>query len=92
MGQTNVNIRIDEDLKQEFDSLCTELGLSMTTAFNVFVRTVVRQRGIPFPVALDTPNAGTLAAIAEVQKMKHNSNKKLYSSFSELLKEIEADV
>lgn len=92
MGQTNVNIRMDEGLKQEFDWLCTELGLSMTTAFNVFARTVVRRRGIPFEIALDSPNEETISAIKEVQQMKQNPNKKLYSSFSELLKEVADDV
>ena len=92
MSQTNINIRMDEVLKQDFDRLCNELGLSMTAAFNIFARTVVRQKRIPFPVALDTPNAETLAAIAEVQRMKREPNKKLYSNFSELLKEVEADV
>lgn len=66
MAQTNLNIRIDENLKQEFDKMCNELGMTMTTAFNIFAKTVVRQRGIPFPVSLDTPNAATLAAIDDV--------------------------
>ena len=92
MAQTNVNIRMDEGLKQEFDWLCTELGLNMTTAFNVFARAVVRNRRIPFEIALDTPNAETIAAIDEVRQAKKNPNKKLYSNFSELLKEVEADV
>ena len=92
MSQTNINIRMDENLKKDFDKLCNELGLNMTTAFNIFARTVVRQNGLPFPVALDTPNAETLAAIAEVQRMKCDPNKRLYANFSELLKEVEADV
>ena len=92
MGQTNINIRMDEGLKREFDKLCNELGLNMSSAFNIFARTVVRKKGIPFPVILDVPNSETLEAIAEVQKMKHKPNKKLYSNFAELVKEIKADV
>jgi len=53
MAQTNVNIRMDENLKQQFDRLCNELGLTMSTAFNVFAKTMVRQQRIPFDVALD---------------------------------------
>ena len=53
MAQTNVNIRMDENLKKEFDWLCGELGLNMTTAFNLFARIVVRQHRIPFDIALD---------------------------------------
>ena len=91
MAQTNINIRMDEGLKQEFDLLCNELGLNMTTAFNVFARAVVRHRKIPFEIALE-PNTETLKAIAEIQKAKKSPDKKLYSGFSELLKEVEADV
>ena len=92
MSQINVNIRMDENIKQEFERLCTELGLNMTTAFNIFARTVVRQHRIPFELALDTPNAETIEAINEVRQAKGNPNKKLYDSFADLLKEVEADV
>ncbi|WP_018211125.1 type II toxin-antitoxin system RelB/DinJ family antitoxin [Desulfitobacterium hafniense] len=92
MAQTNINIRMDENLKQDFDRLCSELGLTMTTAFNIFAKTMVRQNGIPFPVSLGMPNVETLAAINEIQRMKQEPNKKLYSSFSELLSEVETDV
>ena len=92
MSQTNINIRMDAGLKQEFDKLCSKLGLNMTAAFNIFARAVVRQNGIPFPVSLEMPNAGTLEAIAEVKKMRREPKKKLYASFSELLNEVEADV
>ena len=71
MAQTNINIRMDEVLKQDFDRLCGELGLTMTTAFNIFAKTVVRQHGIPFPVALDTPNAEALAAVEDVNKRRN---------------------
>jgi len=51
MAQTiNVNIRMDEELKKEAEKLFTELGMNMTTAFNVFVRQAVRTGGIPFEV------------------------------------------
>ena len=48
MAQTNVNIRMEENLKKQFDNLCNELGLTMTSAINIFAKTMVRQRGIPF--------------------------------------------
>ena len=45
-----VNIRIDDNLKERADSLFEELGLNMTTAINIFVRQVIRQGGIPFEI------------------------------------------
>ena len=56
MAQTNINIRIDENLKQEFEHLCNEFGLNMSTAFNIFAKTVVRQQKIPFEISLKLPN------------------------------------
>lgn len=53
MAQTNINIRMDDNLKQQFDHLCKELGLNMSTAFNIFAKTMVRQQRIPFEVSLD---------------------------------------
>jgi DNA-damage-inducible protein J len=48
-----VNIRIDDDLKEQADSLFEELGMNMSTAVNVFIRQTVRQRKIPFAIAAD---------------------------------------
>lgn len=48
-----VNIRLDDKLKEEADTLFHELGLSMTTAFNLFLRQVVIRRGIPFEITVD---------------------------------------
>ena len=49
-----VNIRIDDSLKQKADSLFDELGLNMTTAVNIFVRQAVRQGRIPFDITVNT--------------------------------------
>ena len=47
---TQVNIRIDDELKARADALFTELGLNITTAFTMFIRQAVREGGIPFEV------------------------------------------
>lgn len=49
-----VNIRIEDSLKERADSLFDELGLNMTTAINIFVRQVVRQGRIPFDITTHT--------------------------------------
>jgi len=89
MAQTNVNIRIDETLKQEFDCLCQDLGLTMTTAFTVFAKTAVRWCGIPFEITMDIPNKETIAAIEEVQAMKKDpSFGKAYTDVDVMMKEL----
>lgn len=67
MTQSNISIRIDNQLKQQFDSLCNELGLSMTSALNLFVKTVVREQRIPFEIALYKPKKETIKAIEDAE-------------------------
>ena len=42
MANTNINIRMDADLKRQFEAFCADMGMTMTTAFNVFARKAVR--------------------------------------------------
>ena len=50
MSQTTMSIRVDSDLKQRFDFLCDEFGLSNTSALMLFIKTVVRECRIPFEI------------------------------------------
>ena len=68
MKNVNVTLRVDEDLKKEAEALFSELGLNMTTAFNIFLRQSVREQGIPFQVSKHIPNAVTLAAMDAAEK------------------------
>lgn len=47
---TNVNIRMDEELKKQAEKLFSDLGMNMSTAINVFVRQAIRYGGIPFEI------------------------------------------
>ncbi len=49
----NVNFRMDADLKNSMEQACSELGMSMTTAFTIFAKKVSRERRIPFEVSVD---------------------------------------
>lgn len=51
MAQTNLNIRMDDNLKKEFESFCSDVGMNMTTAFCVFAKTVVRLQKFPFEIS-----------------------------------------
>lgn len=50
MAQSALTIRLNSDLKMQFDRLCEEFGMSTNTAFNIYVRQVVRSRRIPFAI------------------------------------------
>ena len=53
MSQSTLSVRMDEDLKQEFDAVCTDLGLSMSTAITMLAKKMAREQRLPFEVALD---------------------------------------
>ena len=54
MAQTvNVNFRLDEADKKKMESVCSELGLSMSAAFTIFAKKVGREHRIPFEVSVD---------------------------------------
>lgn len=76
MPQTTFSVRMDENLKKQFDALCTDFGMNATTAFNVFARTVVRERRIPFEIVSSkkelTRNDGLQAFMALREEAKMN--------------------
>ncbi len=53
MAQTNISIRIDEELKKQFEKFCSDTGMTMTTAFNIFVKKAVKEQRIPFEITAD---------------------------------------
>ena len=60
MAQSAVTVRIDSEMKSQFDELCEQFGMSANTAFNIFVKAVVRSRSIPFTIKgnkLEQPSA-----------------------------------
>ena len=68
MAQSNIYIKIDENLKKQFDFLCNEFGLTMSAAINIFVKTVVRENRIPLDLSLHVPNETTKKAIEDTEK------------------------
>ena len=89
MATTNLNIRIDKDIKDQAEEIFNELGLNMTTAVNMFLRAAIREQGIPFELKLDVPNETTAAAIEEGRKMMSDSSAPRYSSMDTLKEALE---
>ena len=53
MAQTLVNVRMDEEVKRSMEETCKELGITMSTAFNIFARKMSREKRITFEVSID---------------------------------------
>jgi len=53
MGTVQTTIRLDADTKQQFEAVVNQLGMSASTAYNLFARATIRKQGLPFDVVLD---------------------------------------
>ncbi|MBQ1308249.1 MAG: type II toxin-antitoxin system RelB/DinJ family antitoxin [Ruminococcus sp.] len=89
MAQTNVNIRMDESTKKAFDAFCSEIGLSVSSVFNMFAKTVVREQRIPFEITTEVPNDTTKRAIENARNGIGLSRE--FHSVTELMEDLNAD-
>ena len=84
MATTNLNIRTDKEIKEQAEQIFSDLGLNMTTAVNMFLRSTIRENGIPFDLKLEVPNEVTTAAIEEGRLIASDPDVKGYTDISEL--------
>lgn len=88
MAQTLVNFRIDETTKKQLEQICSELGLTMSTAFNIFAKKVIREKRIPFEISIDPfYSENNMKAISE--SMKQLEEGKVIVKTMQELKEME---
>ena len=59
MEKVNINIKMDKELKRQFKSFCNTVGMSMTTAFTLFVKKILGENKIPFDLYHEMPNSET---------------------------------
>lgn len=87
---TNLNIRVDSNLKKEAENLFKKLGLNMSSAINVFLAQSVREQAIPFEIYVEKPSKKLNKALKEVDKMeKHPDKYKSYNNMEELIEDLD---
>ena len=86
MQTANINIRTDSNLKKKADALYNKLGLTMSTAINMFLIESVRTNSLPLSLKLDEPNEETIKAIEEGKKIIKNKKIKGYNNIKDLRK------
>ena len=84
---TNLTISMDSDLKEKADVLFSELGMDLSTAFNLFVKESLRVGGIPFEL---TPNKETIEVMEEAKRITYDSSIKGYNNLDELFEELKS--
>ncbi|MCF0111909.1 MAG: type II toxin-antitoxin system RelB/DinJ family antitoxin [Erysipelotrichaceae bacterium] len=89
METTNLNIRTDKEVKANAEKIFEELGLTMTTAINIFLRQVIRENGIPFELKLHIPNETTVSAMEQSGSIVKDTSVKGYHSMDELKESLE---
>ena len=79
---------MDTKLKAQAETLFAELGMNLSTAFNIFVRQSLREGGIPFEIKLEQPNKETIAALMEAERIANDPSIKGYNDLDELFAEL----
>ena len=69
MANTHIHVRIDEDAKKQAQQIFGDMGLDITTAVNMFIRQVIRNRSFPFlPSADPFYSDNNMAYLARVRE------------------------
>ena len=74
--------------RKQADRLFEELGMNLTTAFNIFVRQSLREGRIPFDISLNQPGGETSAAMLEAEKIVKDPAVKGYTDLDELFADL----
>lgn len=93
MATANVQIRMDADLKKETEAALKSMGLTMSSAINMFCHQIINQRRIPFEIVMpsphsEIPNKETRKAMDDVLKGKNLS--RTYDSIDEMWEDLNA--
>ncbi len=75
-------------MKAQADSLFGELGMNLSTAFNIFVRQSLREGRIPFDISLNQPNRKTITAMLEAERIAKDPSVKGYTNLNELFADL----
>lgn len=88
MSSAVINVRTDSETKKNAESLFRDFGLSMTSAINIFLRQVIREKRIPFEIGYETPNELTAQVLKDSEEGKNLS--KTFDSIPEMMKSLHA--
>ena len=90
MSQATFSVRMDENLKRQFDALCSDFGMSVSTAITVFAKAVVRERKIPFEISAPAEDTSRQAALNALFALREEA--KANSLQGMPLEEIDAEI
>lgn len=89
MATVPTQVRIEKKLKEQATELFAQLGMDMSSAMNIFLRQCVLRGGLPFSVEIPQYKPEVMEAMDEAKKISKDPKTKRYSSFSEVLEELD---
>lgn len=88
---TNVTIRLDKDLRDTAADFFEGLGMSLSTAINIFIRKCMMEDGIPFEIGYGSPGKELMEAMLEAERIAKDPNVKGYADLDELFADLNRD-
>lgn len=91
MNTVAMNVRVDKNLKEQATELYNDLGLSLSSAINMFLRQSVRENGLPFKPQRTRRKSELELVSEEADQLMNDPNAKTYNNFQEILDELGID-
>ena len=87
-----INVQVDSENKIQATNILNDLGMSMSTAINLFLRQVIKRYGLPFEVTNPKPSRELIKALKEAEDIINNPDKyKGYTDMNELREALLSD-
>lgn len=87
----SLNIRLDSEVKKTAESVYSRYGLSLAEAVTVFIHQSCNVGGLPFDLRPSRPNAESIAAMAEANRISHDPSVKGHRDMNALIESLNAD-
>ena len=84
MTQTTISVRMDDELKKQFDYVCNELGLSMSTAVTMLAKKMTREKRLPFEASIDPFYSHANLEALRMSKEQFRQGKTIVKTMDEL--------
>lgn len=84
-----ISVRVDDETKRDAEQVCEEIGMSISTAINIYLKRLAREGRIPFEVKADRPNKETIEAMEDVLYGRNLG--KTFTSVEELMEDLDAE-
>ena len=76
MESMTINVRVNADDKKNFEQFCENVGMNISTAVNMFIKSVIREQKLPFEVKSDINSEIICQKLKEAENEMNNTNKR----------------